>query len=225
MKTMKYEPQIILTEDGSNTLYVDSIDEYYHSRYGAVQESNHVFIAGGLKSVKKSQISILEVGLGTGLNVLLTYITARKEKMNIQYDAIELFPIENLLAEKLNYTRIMDFEHHQFLSQLHKLPWNRINKLDDRFAFQKILKDFIHFIPARQYDLVYFDAFAPDKQPKMWDEQNFQRLFQSMETGGILVTYCAKGEIKRRLKRIGFTVELIKGPPGKHEMIRAVKAQ
>ncbi|MGM0530909.1 MAG: tRNA (5-methylaminomethyl-2-thiouridine)(34)-methyltransferase MnmD [Bacteroidota bacterium] len=220
---MKAETRIILTEDGSHTLYVDSIDEYYHSRYGAIQESNHVFISNGLNDINRKDIVVLEVGFGTGLNALLTYITGKKNQIKIQYDAIEWFPLENSLIQKLNFTRFPDIDNHQFLMDLHALSWNQLHTLDDFFTVHKILQDFNHFIPEKKYHIVYFDAFAPEKQPEMWDEQNFVKLFHALEVGGILVTYCAKGAIKRKFKRVGFRVELLKGPPGKHEMIRAVK--
>lgn len=220
---MKPETRIILTQDGSHTLYVDSLGEYYHSRYGAIQESNHVFILNGLNAIKKTDIVVLEVGFGTGLNALLTYINGEKDQIKIQYDAIDLFPLEYALVQKLNFTSLLNINNHQFLLNLHKLPWNQLNSMSNFFTFQKIFQDFNHFIPEKKYHLVYFDAFAPDKQPEMWSKQNFAKLFHAMEIGGLLVTYCAKGEIKRKLKRIGFTVELLKGPPGKHEMIRAVK--
>ncbi|MCF8335921.1 MAG: tRNA (5-methylaminomethyl-2-thiouridine)(34)-methyltransferase MnmD [Bacteroidales bacterium] len=220
---MKPETRIILTEDGSHTLYVDSLGEYYHSVYGAIQESNHVFIWNGLSSIRRQDIVVLEVGFGTGLNALLTYISGKKNKIKIQYDAIELFPLETSLVKKLNFTRFLDMDNPQLLRDLHTLPWNQIHALSDIFTLYKILQDFNHFIPEQKYHVVYFDAFAPDKQPEMWSEKNFAKLFHAMETEGVLVTYCAKGAIKRTLQRVGFGVELLNGPPGKHEMIRAVK--
>ncbi|MFW6100608.1 MAG: MnmC family methyltransferase, partial [Bacteroidota bacterium] len=117
----------------------------------------------------------------------------------------------------------LDTVNHEFLMSLHKLQWNQVHKLNDFFILHKMLKDYNHFIPEKQYHVIYFDAFAPEKQPEMWNEQNFKKLFYALQTNGLMVTYCAKGEIKRRLKKIGFTVKLVEGPPGKHEMIRAVK--
>jgi len=220
---MKPETRIVLTEDGSHTLYVDSLDEYYHSRYGAIQESEHIFISKGLNASKGKDIAILEVGFGTGLNAMLTYLYGKKNHLKIQYDAIELYPLEDSLIQQLNFNRLLDLENRHLLLDIHKCSWNQVHFLGDDFAIHKMLQDFSLFKPESKYELVYFDAFAPEKQPEMWNEQNFQRLFKAMQIGGIMVTYCAKGEIKRRLKRIGFKVELLKGPPGKHQMIRAVK--
>ncbi|MBS3770271.1 MAG: tRNA (5-methylaminomethyl-2-thiouridine)(34)-methyltransferase MnmD [Bacteroidales bacterium] len=220
---MKPKKRIISTEDGSHTLYVDSLNEYYHSRYGAIQESNHVFIANGLNGIKRKDVVVLEVGFGTGLNALLTYITGKKNQIKIQYEAIELFPLEKSLVQELNFARFLNMDNPHLLIDMHMLPWNQIHTLSELFSLHKILQDFNHFTPEQKYSVVYFDAFAPEKQPEMWSEENFAKLFYALETEGILVTYCAKGAIKRTLQRVGFRVELLKGPPGKHEMIRAVK--
>ncbi len=220
---MNPKAQLILTEDGSHTLYLNEMDEYYHSKYGAIQESKHVFIRHGWEAMEGNDISVLEVGFGTGLNALLTCLTSKTEQKTTHYDAIELFPLDMSLIHKLNFTRLLQVKDHQLFLGLHNLPWDKKHAISPYFTLQKMLKDFNRFIPERKYHVVYFDAFAPEKQPEMWEEENFNRLYHTMERGGILVTYCAKGEIKRRLKRTGFKVELSEGPPGKHQMIRALK--
>ena len=220
---MNPKTRLVLTEDGSHSLYVEEMDEYYHSKYGAIQESKHVFIKHGLGAIERNDVSVLEVGFGAGLNALLTCMESMTLQKNTHYDAIECFPLDGSLIQKLNFSRLLQFKDHQLFLKLHELPWDREHEISPNFILHKMLQDFTRFVPKKKYHLVYFDAFAPGKQPEMWKEEHLNRLYHALESGGILVTYCAKGEIKRRLKRTGFNVELPKGPPGKHQMIRAIK--
>jgi tRNA U34 5-methylaminomethyl-2-thiouridine-forming methyltransferase MnmC len=220
---MKNGLQIILTEDGSHTLFAEEPREYYHSRYGAIQESKHVFIDNGLKKLKTSNITLLEVGFGTGLNALLTYLTCKYYKQQVSYDAIELYPLNIETIRELNYPQLLKHKNRQLLTEMHQLAWDREYRISQFFSLLKIKKDFNLYQPSKQYDLVYFDAFAPDVAPDMWSRNNLNKLYNALNTEGILVTYSAKGEIRRKLEDIGFVVELLPGPPGKREMIKALK--
>ena len=219
---------VYLTDDGSHSIISEQFNESYHSRHGALKESIHVFINAGLKAFNaKSEISILEVGLGTGLNAWLTNIESRKQDKIIKYTGLEPYPITTEIAESLNYPNVL-FEqdidmHRKCFLKLHETEWDETMVLDENFHFTKIKTTLSDFSPDHKFDIVYFDAFAPNAQPELWTEEVFQKLFHLMAPGGIMVTYCAKGTVKRSLKAIGFTVETLEGPPGKREMTRAVK--
>lgn len=219
--------QIRTTADGSSTLYIPELNEHYHSIHGACQESVHVFINAGLLQFQhvKKEIKILEVGLGTGLNVLLSARFAEDCSMKLDYLAIEPYPIDDNLLRQLNYNNL-----NQFI-----IPENWIHKIAEATKAEKvislhtgfklsIIKETIEtFELPKQFDLVYFDAFGPQVQPEIWSELNFKKIFDSMNPGGILVTYCAKGAVRRSMQNAGFVVERIPGPPGKREMLRAKK--
>ncbi|WP_242921281.1 tRNA (5-methylaminomethyl-2-thiouridine)(34)-methyltransferase MnmD [Pontibacter liquoris] len=219
--------EIRQTKDGSNTLYVPELNEHYHSVHGALQESQHVFIKHGLEHVlaTKKDIKVLEVGFGTGLNAILTYPFALAQKAFIQYDSIEKFPLQNDVVAELGYNQaILNPELYEAFLQMHHAPWNEPTSLIPYFTLQKIHETLEEFIaPASYYDIVYFDAFAPEKQPELWADAMFAKLYKAIRPGGVLVTYCAKGSFKRSLKAAGFTVEALPGPPGKREMTRGVK--
>ena len=212
------------TADGSDTLYSSEMMESYHSVNGAAQESRHVFLEAGLRQIKKQTIRIFEVGFGTGLNALLTWGEAHRNNLQIDYEAIEAFPISKTVVESLNYHELEpELPENAFL-EMHEAFWDNATILEEnRFKLLKIQGDFTDFDFTDSYDLIYFDAFAPDKQPEMWEESLFLKIFNALNDHGILVTYCAKGEIRRRMQRAGFRVERIPGPPGKREMLRAVK--
>jgi Uncharacterized conserved protein len=213
------------TADGSDTLFSPEMEESYHSVNGAAQESRHVFIQAGLKEVSKQQIRIFEVGFGTGLNALLTWGEAHRNHLNIVYDSIEAFPVSDVLLRELNYGQFVPELPTDAFLELHKTAWNHPAVLEkDCFLLNKWQRDFTSWRFTGKYDLIFFDAFAPDKQPEMWEEDLFQKLFETLNKDGILVTYCAKGEVRRRLQRSGFQVERIPGPPGKREMLRARKS-
>jgi tRNA U34 5-methylaminomethyl-2-thiouridine-forming methyltransferase MnmC len=227
-KNMKQAPFFLKkTADGSDTLFSPEMEESYHSVNGAAQESRHVFIEAGLRHiVGKEHLRIFEVGFGTGLNALLTWGEAVRSNLRIDYEAIEAFPLSKILAESLNYKDFEpDLPTDAFL-RLHAAPWDTPTTLErDKFSLFKLRGDFTTFELSGRYDLVYFDAFAPDKQPGMWEESLFRKIYLALENSGILVTYCAKGEVRRRLQRAGFKVERIPGPPGKREMLRATKTE
>ncbi|WP_299826301.1 tRNA (5-methylaminomethyl-2-thiouridine)(34)-methyltransferase MnmD [uncultured Pontibacter sp.] len=219
--------EIRKTKDGSNTLFVPELNEHYHSVHGALQESLHVFIKHGLEHVTsfKKDVKILEIGFGTGLNAILTYPVALAKKAFIQYDTLEKFPLQNEVVNQLQFDRaILNPELHDVFLRMHQTPWNEPVDLIPYFTLQKIHETLEEFVaPQSYYDLVYFDAFAPEKQPELWSEEMFTKLYNATRPGGVLVTYCAKGSFKRSLKAAGFEVEALPGPPGKREMTRGVK--
>lgn len=219
-------PEFLVTQDGSHSLVSERYGVTYHSKYGAIQESMHVFIQHGLRPllVQKRGLSILELGFGTGLNALLTLHEAESHKISISYEAIEAYPISVEAASKLNYAAQPGLEGYQklFLA-MHEAPWNQKNDISTFFTLTKrhvALQD-IQYPPI--FDLVYYDAFAPSAQPELWESDTLGITFQALKPGGVLVTYCAKGEVKRRLKALGYEVQTLQGPPGKREMIRCVK--
>lgn len=219
-------PSFVLrkTADGSDTLFSPEMEESYHSLNGAAQESTHVFIEAGLDQIHKQVIHIFEVGFGTGLNALLTWDKARQKGIRINYDAIEAFPVSKEILDSLHYEHYVPDLMPEAFQNIHEAAWNEPAILEpDRFRIQKILGDFTRYDFTQTYDLIYFDAFAPDKQPEMWDESLFGKISQALADEGILVTYCAKGEVRRRMQRSGLRVERLPGPPGKREMIRATK--
>jgi tRNA U34 5-methylaminomethyl-2-thiouridine-forming methyltransferase MnmC len=218
--------QVIISEDGSSTLYLPKMNESYHSFHGAVQESEHVFIKSGLEYISQSKktVTIFEVGFGTGLNVLLTLIFARKHNLNIDYYSIEAFPLEQQIVEQLNYAeKINDSSAPDLFSKIHNSKWNSKELITEKFYLTKIHSKLEEADLSKiKADLVYFDAFAPSKQPEMWSEENFRKIKEAMNKGGVLVSYCASGQFKRTLKSLGFSIESLPGPPGKKEMTRGL---
>lgn len=215
------ENKIVLTDDGSHTLLSKEFNEHYHSIHGAFNESMHVFIENGFKTIKdKYSIHILEMGMGTGLNILLTIREAIKSKSKVHYTTFEQFPVSIEESKSLNY--IGETEKNIF-DAIHNSPWGEWIELNEYFKLLKINKD-IHTLDENStYDLVYYDAFAPNCQPDLWTVDIFTKIYQAMKVGGVLVTYCAKGYVKRNLKAVGFEVISLPGPPRKREMTKAVK--
>ena len=216
--------QITNTGDGSSTLFIPDLNEHYHSINGAVQESEHVFIRTGLEVVKTLTICMLEMGFGTGLNALLTFRKAVNFK-SIHYYAIEKYPLSWEQVKQLKYEEFLglsETEKEAFRS-MHQSPWDVTTVLTDNFTLHKMKTDLKDYLTSEHFDLVYFDAFAPAVQPELWEEPVFTMLGQAMKPGGVLVTYCAKGEVRRRLQRSGFDVERLPGPPGKREILRAIR--
>ncbi len=217
--------EIITTEDGSNTLRNPELDETYHSIHGAIRESRHVFIENGLKcfiGVDKHEISIFEVGFGTGLNAVLTLEVARAQKQMVRYTTIEPFPLPENIWSILNYPQTLS-NVDDFYS-IHRSQWQVGTTLDPYFELFKMRSTLQEFeLEAESFDLVYFDAFAPSKQPQLWEPGVLEKVVTAIKPGGILVTYCAKGLLKRDLKALHMTVETLSGPPGKKEMVRARK--
>ncbi len=270
--------EVRLTADGSHTLYSGRVQEHYHSTFGALQESRHIFIQAGLMEAVRRMtagmqaklssqspdatrtkgstqnrgavqtavvtqttevtqdsetalasalpLKVFELGLGTGLNALLTMLEAGKLQLDLTYDCIEANPLSPDLVQALNYPALFLEQEKAaaVLRFIHDTEWD-IRHTDRALhtKFTKFRGDFALFEPAGHYDLVYWDAFSPEKQAGLWEEKLFATMYEHMETGGILVSYCAKGEIRRRLQRAGFSVERLQGPPGKREIIRATK--
>lgn len=208
------------TEDGSATLFVPELNEHYHSVKGAHTESQHIFIDMGLKACALPQPHILEIGFGTGLNALLTLEAAEAEKRPVHYTGIELYPLSWAEVDALKYSGNPLFE------TLHAAPWGEDVNITPYFTLRKMQEDVVRLkVENDKFDVVYFDAFAPEKQPEMWNEDVFRKLYACIHPNGILTTYCAKGVIRRLLQSIGFKVERLPGPPGgKREILRATKA-
>ncbi len=217
--------ELRITSDGSHTLYSNTFREYFHSIFGAITESQHVFINNGLHYLKKNPVTIFEIGFGTGLNAYLTLLYALKNKQSVIYYAIEKYPLEAHDILSLNYTNILATESHEdeIFMQLHAAEWGKLIEIKSNFSIFKIKGDATLFLPDFYFDLIYYDAFAPEKQPEMWTYEIFRRLYGKLNQGGILVTYCVKGDVKRALKKAGFNIEKLPGPPGKREVLRAVK--
>lgn len=219
---INYPLELKISGDGSTTLYRPDLDEHYHSVHGAIQESEHVFIEAGLKKVDAIPLSVLEVGFGTGLNAFLTLI--HKPEGKLIYHAIEKYPLPDDIIKSINYSGYYDDDAPVSLyKSLHEAPWSSETCIKDEFYLTKLKMDLLDFSSVDCYNLVYFDAFAPDKQPELWSDEIFAMLFKAMKKGGVLTTYCAKGVVRRSLIAAGFEVERIPGPPGKREMIRAHK--
>jgi len=220
------QPTIIHTADGSHTLLVQEHNEHYHSTNGAIAESMHVFISAGLEAAlpEKSQICILEVGFGTGLNALLTLL--HLTDIPITYTAIEPFPPDPLLIVQLNYPQLLaNPEAGALYKSLMSAPENLVTKITEHFNLIKKREQIQQInLESGTFDLVYFDAFAPDIQPELWEVAIFKKIFNALAPGGILVTYSSKGLVKRNLHEAGFLVERLPGPAGKRHITRAVKS-
>jgi tRNA U34 5-methylaminomethyl-2-thiouridine-forming methyltransferase MnmC len=217
-KYPKIELQV--TEDGSSTLYRSDLDEPYHSIHGAIQESMHVFINAALKQHPNTALNILEVGFGTGLNVLLTLIHGSAK--NIFYHTIERYPLTKDIVSKINYPDCLRIPTaNDFFKNIHNTPWNTASRINSNFILYKEEGDLQNFTSKKKFDLIYFDAFAPDKQPELWSSEIFLNIAKHMKPGAILTTYSAKGAVKRALLNAGLKTEKIPGPPGKREMLRA----
>jgi len=221
------EKRIILTtEDGSHTLFVPSLDEHYHSVNGAIQESMHVFIRSGLEAVDKREIRILEIGFGTGLNALLTLRHAEQTPGSlIHYHTIERYPIPEEVIQQLNYGALLSpaEKGKEWFDRIHQADWERTVEISGHFKLCKIEGDSTTCPFPSDIDLIFFDAFAPDKQPEMWEPEIFEKLYQIASPNAILVTYCAKGEVRRRMQAAGFIMERLPGPPGKRHILRGYK--
>jgi len=216
---------IIQTKDGSNSIQSAKFEATYHSIHGAIQETQTVFIEAALiyKAETQKELAILEIGLGTGLNAFMTYLEAQKLDLHIHYTGIEAYPISLAIAQQLNYVALLEVpeEQAQFL-KLHESPNEWVN-LSPSFQFYKQIGRFEDLKEQEQFDIIYYDAFAPSVQPELWEIELLEKMYQALKPNGVLTTYCAKGVFKRNLKQVGFKVEGIPGPIGKREMTRAVK--
>jgi tRNA U34 5-methylaminomethyl-2-thiouridine-forming methyltransferase MnmC len=216
---------IITTSDGSHSLFDTHLNETYHSIHGAIQESRHVFIRQGLENWlernAKTQFRILEVGFGTGLNALLTLLFSLQHTLKIYYESWELSPLETAIIQQLNYGDMLECK--DWYQKVSEAEWNKPVSVTADFTLQKHRGDIIHeaISSSEKFDIVYYDAFAPSKQPEMWTPEVLRKTTDALRPGGIWITYCAKGQVKRDLASFGLKIETLPGPPGKKEMIRA----
>lgn len=228
MKKNPLERELIQTKDGSKTLLIKDLEETYHSKHGALQEANHVFIDNGLKLVNDYEINILELGFGTGLNVLVTFAEYLKKNkiQKINYFGVEKYPIFLQEASELSYYELFPDKNLQDLSlKIHETEWEKLIELDVNFYLKKIKDDFFNIknLDLPLIDIVYFDCFGARVQPDLWEKEIFEIVASKMKTGGLLTTYSSKGSVRRALQDLGFDVEKKQGPPGKREMINAWK--
>ncbi|RYY26760.1 MAG: SAM-dependent methyltransferase [Chitinophagaceae bacterium] len=221
------ERKLLLTGDGSHTILVPDLDITYHSRHGALQESVHVFIEAGLNYVMKGKTTpcaIFELGFGTGLNALLTCMEAHDHNREINYTAIEPFPLERELVNQLNYAALLQRDDAAlYESLIHDASWNGRTKIHEHFTLTKYDHTLEQMPVNGSYDLVYFDAFSPTSQPALWAQDSFEKIFAILRPGGVLTTYCSRSIVRRTMTAVGFKVEKIPGPWGKREMVRAHK--
>lgn len=214
---------IVDTGDGSHSLYVPALDEQYHSRHGALQESRHVFIAKGWDAVVEGRKSlrILEIGFGTGLNALLTVAAGAAQEVEVHYTGVEAYPLSWEEARLLNYASQMgEVEAAGWFAALHRAAWGEDVVIREGFVLHKLRGKIEEFVLAEPVDLIYFDAFAPTKQPELWTVGVFERMRGMLRAGGLLTTYCSKGDVRRAMLAAGFRVEKVGGPVGKREMLR-----
>ncbi|MFD1293408.1 tRNA (5-methylaminomethyl-2-thiouridine)(34)-methyltransferase MnmD [Lutibacter holmesii] len=218
------EREIIITADGSSTIHLPEWNEQYHSKHGAIQEAMHVFIKSGLQLFSNQNISILEIGFGTGLNSFITFLEAPKLNLTIDYVGVEAYPVAANEIENLNYVAELKAENFQeVFTQMHQSKWEQKELISNGFNLTKQQLFFNEIKDENRFDLIYFDAFGARVQPELWTEDIFEIMFNSLKKGGILVTYSAKGSVRRAMQAVGFKVERLPGPPGKREMLRAFK--
>ena len=215
---------ILHTHDGSTTIHIEEWDECYHSKFGAIQEAQHVFIKNGLSLFKDQSISILEIGFGTGLNALITFLESKKLGLQVDYVGIEAYPISQTEIKEMNYVSELKAESDEAVFEtMHSCLWEEKINLKIDFNLTK-KKQFFHEIEyLEQFDLIYFDAFGYRVQPELWTFEIFKLMFKALKKNGVLVTYAARSIIKKNMQEAGFTVEKLQGPPGKREMFRATK--
>lgn len=222
------ERKIIKTGDGSVTIHLPEWDEQYHSKHGAVQEAKHVFLKMGLHhwlaSNATRSLKILEIGFGTGLNAFLTMLEAERMQLDVDYHGVEAYPVAQDEIELLNYPESVNATNAKASFQkMHSIAWEQPTSITDRFVLCKVNKKFEQIDAANLFDLIYFDAFGARVQPELWGEDIFSSMYKALRTNGVLVTYAAKGSVRRAMISAGFQVEKLPGPPGKREMLRAVK--
>lgn len=218
------EHEIIVTEDGSKTIYLPHMDETYHSSHGAIQEALHVFIQHGLEAIEQSEIAIFEMGFGTGLNALLAYRFAKQNNKRVIYHGIEAFPVQQDVALLMDYVGQLEPELQEPFEWMHRVEWDQELVLDENFTFKKIhakIEDYT--VEVERYDVIFYDAFGPRAQSDMWAPDILKKMYDGTRNERFLVTYCAKGQVKRDLKSLGYQIEPLPGPPGKREMTRAWK--
>lgn len=221
---MAHSLKLITTGDGSHSLLREDLNETYHSFHGAEGESQYVFIEQGLEHVLlkgADSLAVFEVGFGTGLNALLAARFAQKRGIQIDFHTTEPFPVPSAIYRQLNYGN--SEEEKALLQQLHELSWEKSHEVDPGFLLTKHQITLEDFVPAKQFNVVFFDAFAPSKQAEVWSLDNLQKCHRMLLPGGVLTSYCAQGQFKRNLAAAGFEVQTLKGAMGKKEMVRGVK--
>ncbi|RYH72331.1 SAM-dependent methyltransferase [Flavobacteriaceae bacterium 144Ye] len=218
--------KIITTADGSKTIQIEDWNEQYHSVHGAIQEAMHVFILHGFFCFLDSHkpISILEIGFGTGLNAFITLLESEKSNLHINYTGVEAYPVTQEEVDALNYTEQLKTNNTLF-SKLHQYDWEVLHHITPKFSLTKQQKFFKEIDAVAEYDLIYFDAFGARVQPELWTEVIFELMYKALKPKGVLVTYSAKGSVRRAMQAVGFSVEKLPGPPGKREMLRATKLE
>jgi len=216
--------EIIKTSDGSTTIHIPEWNEQYHSIHGAIQEANHVYIQHGLNYKTTNEIAVLEIGFGTGLNSFMTFLEAQENKLFIEYVGVEAYPILEEELLKLNYVAELDATPlTKIFESFHSCSWEEKHQITPNFSLLK-RKQFFHEIDdENKFDVIYFDAFGARVQPELWTEEIFFKMFLALKSEGVLVTYAAKGSVRRAMQSVGFSVERLPGPPGKREMLRAIK--
>lgn len=215
--------ELFTTSDGSHSLLSAEFEVPYHSRHGAIGETQHVFIDAGLKSKHDLEhVSILDIGFGTGLNAYMSFLERAAMGVAIYYEAVEAYPIDLSVAKSLNYALQLHADNTPFL-KMHELSWSIEHPLGEGFVFQKKQKTFQDFNSTHLFDVIYYDAFAPNAQPELWEVDILAKMYSLLNESGVLVTYCAQGQFKRNLKSAGFSIEALPGPTGKREMTRARK--
>ncbi|HLW15592.1 MAG TPA: tRNA (5-methylaminomethyl-2-thiouridine)(34)-methyltransferase MnmD [Flavobacteriaceae bacterium] len=224
---MLLKKKLLKTGDGSTTLHLPKWNEQYHSKHGAIQEALHVFIKHGFQyfygQEKPTSMAVLEIGFGTGLNALLTYLEGKGKKgLHLNYTGLEAYPVPLTEIDTLNFAEQLGINKSEYM-QLHSGTWEKDEVISDGFSLTKKNIRFEDFRSSEGFDLIYFDAFGPRVQPELWETSIFEQMFAALKPNGVLVTYSAKGEVRRIMQRVGFTVERLPGPPGKREMLRAVK--
>jgi len=219
--------KIITTADGSKTIHIEDWNEQYHSKHGAIQEAQHVFIKEGLQHYsannKSTSVDILEIGFGTGLNAFLTLLEADNIKSKINYVGVEAYPVSMYDINQLNYVELISAENETVFNKLHTVSWEKEHEITSKFKLQKRQQFFSEIKDNNAFDLIYFDAFGARVQPELWSKSIFEKMYKALKPNGVLVTYAAIGEVKRNMKALGFMVERLKGPPGKRHMLRATK--
>lgn len=216
--------QIIVTQDGSTSIFLPELNETYHSKFGAIQEARHVFIKNGLSLLNDKSVSILEIGFGTGLNAFITFLEAQKSNQIIRYVGVEAFPVETEIIDQLNYVSELEADAFESVfKEIHLSKWEHENQITTHFKLTKRNQKIEEISDSNQYNLIYFDAFGFDVQPELWNETIFKNMFNAMLPNGILVTYACRTSIKKAMLNAGFQVEKLPGAPGKREMLRAIK--
>jgi len=220
--------KIITTSDGSTTIHFPDLDEQYHSKHGAINEAKHVFIKNGLDHILGThtfqELNILEIGFGTGLNAFITYLEAQKIKQYVNYVGVEAYPVSLEEIKMLNYVdQLSEQDHQEVFNDMHTSGWEVTHEMSSFFGLTKRKQFFADIEDQNIFNLIYFDAFGARVQPELWGVGIFTKMYDALKANGVLVTYAAKGSVRRAMQEVGFTVERLPGPPGKREMLRATK--